>query len=190
MEQLSNLEDVLINELRDLYNAESQLIKALPMMAKGASNTNLKEAFESHLSETREHVERLEKIGEILGAKLTGKTCKAMQGLVAEGEEAMKEESDNPTLIDALLIGAAQRVEHYEMAAYGTARAMAEVLQKPEIVNLLQETLDEESAADQTLTEISEDEVLPESYQAYETEGDTEDTDDDENESLGVHKDR
>ncbi len=166
MEQLTDLEDVLIEELKDLYNAENQLVKALPKMAKAATNTNLKEAFESHLAETIEHVERLERIGEILGASLNGKTCKAMQGLVSEGEEAMQEEASNPTLIDALLIGAAQRVEHYEIAAYGTARAMAEALEMSEIANLLQETLDEEAESDEKLTEISEDEVLPESRQS------------------------
>jgi ferritin-like metal-binding protein YciE len=132
-------------------------------MAKKAYSETLKEALETHLTETEGQVKRLEAIGEMLGTSLKGKTCKAMQGLVEEGRELLAEESQNEALIDALLIGAAQRVEHYEIAGYGTARAMAEALGRDDIADLLQETLDEESATDEKLSMISEEEVLPDS---------------------------
>ena len=160
MPKLDSLDKVLESELKDLYSAENQLLKALPRMAKKASTPSLKVAFTSHLEETKGQVERLQKIGTILGIKLTGKVCKAMQGLVEEGKEVLEEESDNKALIDVLLIGAAQRVEHYEIAGYGTARAIAEKLGRGEVAQLLQESLDEESAADEKLTAISEGEVL------------------------------
>ena len=160
MPKLDSLDKVLEDELKDLYSAENQLLKALPKMAKKASTPSLKEAFTSHLEETKGQVERLQKVGTILGIKLTGKVCKAMQGLVEEGKEVLEEESDNKALIDVLLIGAAQRVEHYEIAGYGTARAIAEKLGRREVAQLLQATLDEESAADKKLTAISEGEVL------------------------------
>ena len=162
MSKLRTLRDALLDELKDIYSAESQLLKALPKMEKKARNKNLKSAITAHLTETEHQVARLEKISAILDEKLTGKTCKAMQGLVEEGKEVLAEESENPSLIDALLIGAAQRVEHYEMAAYGTARAMAEALGLDKVVKLLQETLDEEVAADEKLSMISESEILPE----------------------------
>lgn len=160
MPKLDSLDKVLESELKDLYSAENQLLKALPRMAKKASTPSLKEAFTSHLEETKGQVERLHKVGTILGIKLTGKVCKAMQGLVEEGKEVIEEDSDNKALIDVLLIGAAQRVEHYEIAGYGTARAIAEKLGRRDVVQLLQKTLDEESAADEKLTAISEGEVL------------------------------
>jgi ferritin-like metal-binding protein YciE len=162
--ETNNLQDVLLDELRDLYNAENQLVKALPKMAEGASSPKLKQAINMHLEETKVHVQRLEEIGEIIGKKLTGKTCKAMEGLVKEGEEALDHESENPALIDALIIGAAQRVEHYEMAGYGTARAFAEQLGKSRVVQLLQETLDEEGAADKKLTQVCQDDILPQAF--------------------------
>jgi ferritin-like metal-binding protein YciE len=158
--KLKTLKDVLLDELRDLYSAETQLLKALPKMEKRATSKELKEAIKSHLEETEEQVNRLDKIAAIMDEKLTGKTCKAMKGLIEEGKELLEEESDNPSLIDALIIGAAQRVEHYEIAGYGTARAIAEALGEDKIASILQQTLDEESAADEKLSAISEEEVL------------------------------
>lgn len=160
MPKLTSLDKVLEDELKDLYSAENQLLKALPKMAKKASTPSLKEAFTNHLEETRGQVDRLQQVGGMLGIKLSGKVCKAMQGLVEEGKEVIEADSDNKALIDVLLIGAAQRVEHYEIAGYGTARAIAEKLGRREVAQLLQATLDEESAADEKLTAISEGEVL------------------------------
>lgn len=149
-----NLQELLIEELKDIYNAEQQLTKALPKMAKAAVNENLKAGFLAHLEETEEHVQRLEQIFELLDEKAKGKTCKAMKGLVEEGAEAIKE--NDPSLTrDAQLIGAAQRVEHYEIAAYGTVRAMAQLLGHKEVAALLKETLDEEAATDKKLTTIA-----------------------------------
>jgi ferritin-like metal-binding protein YciE len=165
--KLDSLRTLWIEEMRDLYNAENQLIKALPKMAKRASTPELKEAFESHLEETRGHVERLDEIFETLGKKPTGKTCKAMQGLIEEGSEMMKEDGPD-SVIDAGLIAAAQRVEHYEMAGYGAARTFASILGEDEAEDLLQETLDEEGAADEKLTEIAESIVNEEAEDAEE----------------------
>ncbi len=153
--KLDSLRTLWIEEMRDLYNAENQLLKALPKMAKRASAPELKEAFTSHLEETRTHVERLEEIFTKLGKKPSGKTCKAMKGLVEEGSEMMEEDGPAP-VIDAGLIAAAQRVEHYEMAGYGVVRTFASILGEDEAQELLQETLDEEGAADEKLTEIAE----------------------------------
>jgi ferritin-like metal-binding protein YciE len=154
-----SLSDLMEGELKDLFSAENQLLKALPKMAKKAASKDLKAAFTSHLKETEGHVKRLERIGKILDRSLGGKKCHAMEGLVEEGKEVL-EENGEPAVIDAALIGAAQRVEHYEIAAYGTTRAMAEQLGKTDVATLLQETLDEEGAADKKLTEIAETEVL------------------------------
>ena len=156
---MHTLTHLLEDELKDLYNAENQLVKALPKLAKRASSSRLKEAFNSHLEETRGHVDRLEQAAELLGMTLRGKTCKAMQGLVEEGKDVIQEDGDD-AVIDAALIGAAQRVEHYVIAAYGTARTIAERLGNRDVARLLQETLDEEGAADKKLTAISEDEIL------------------------------
>jgi ferritin-like metal-binding protein YciE len=156
---LDTLNALLEEQIKDLYNAENQLVKALPKMAKAASSPELKEAFTSHLEETKGHVDRLKQVAEILEIKPTGKTCKAMQGLVAEGAEVLEEDGEEP-VIDAALIAAAQRVEHYEISAYGTARAIAEQLGLKDVVKILQTTLDEESAADEKLSTISEDGVL------------------------------
>jgi ferritin-like metal-binding protein YciE len=156
---MNNLAELLEDELKDLYNAENQLVKALPKMAKKANSPTLQQAFSDHLEETQGHVKRLERIGELMQVKLRGKVCKAMQGLVEEGKEVLEEDGD-PAVMDAALIGAAQRVEHYEIAAYGTARAIAEKMGEDRVASLLQETLDEEGAADRKLTEISEGEVL------------------------------
>jgi ferritin-like metal-binding protein YciE len=156
---MDSLSDLMEDELKDLFNAENQLLKALPKMAKKASSKELKGAFTSHLKETQGHVKRLEQIGKILDISLGGKKCHAMEGLVEEGKEVIEEDGES-SVIDAALIGAAQRVEHYEMAAYGTTRAMAMQLGKTNVAALLQATLDEEGAADKKLTSIAEKEVL------------------------------
>ncbi len=151
---VDTIDKLLIDELKDLYSAETQITKALPKMAKGASSTELQTAFESHLKETEGHVQRLEKIFEILGASPKGKTCNGMKGLLSEGAE-MLEETPEGDVRDAALISAAQRVEHYEMAAYGSVRSFAEQLGQSRIVETLEKTLAEEKAADQKLTQIS-----------------------------------
>lgn len=157
---MDTLQELFEDELKDLYSAENQLLKALPKMAKKAASETLQAAFTAHLEETEGQVERLTKIGELMEIKLTGKKCKAMEGLVEEGKEVLEEEGRS-AVIDAALIGAAQRVEHYEIAAYGTAKAFAEQLGLTEVAELLSETLDEESAADEKLSTISLEEVLP-----------------------------
>jgi ferritin-like metal-binding protein YciE len=152
----TTIDQLLVEELKDIYDAEKQLVKALPKMAKAASDSQLKEAFNTHLEETKGHVERLNEVFAAIGVKAAGKPCAAMKGLVAEGGEAMEFDADEG-LRDAVIIGAAQRVEHYEMAAYGTARALAEHLGNTEVVDLLQQTLDEEKEADEKLTTIAMD---------------------------------
>jgi ferritin-like metal-binding protein YciE len=153
--KLNSLDKLYLEELRDLYSAETQLVKALPKMAKGASSDELKEAFESHLEQTKEHVERLTKIFDRLEEKPTGKTCQAMKGLIEEGSEMLEQEGDE-SVIDAGLIAAAQRVEHYEIAAYGTVRTFANLLGEDEAAELLQQTLDEEGETDKQLSELAE----------------------------------
>jgi ferritin-like metal-binding protein YciE len=150
------LKELYIDELKDLYNAENQLIKALPKMAKAASSAELRQGFEKHLEQTRGHVQRLEKIFQDLDESPKGKTCKAMQGLIEEGAETMKEDLEG-SVMDAALIGAAQRVEHYEIAAYGTVRAFAKELGETEHISLLTQTLEEEKETDEKLTELAED---------------------------------
>jgi ferritin-like metal-binding protein YciE len=150
------LKELYIDELKDLYNAENQLIKALPKMAKAASSDELRQGFEKHLEQTMGHVKRLEEIFHALGESPKGKTCKAMQGLVEEGAETMKEDFEG-SVMDAALIGAAQRVEHYEIAAYGTVCAFAEELGEADHVSLLTETLEEEKETDEKLTELAQD---------------------------------
>jgi ferritin-like metal-binding protein YciE len=156
---METLMDLLEDELKDIYNAENQLIKSMPRLAKKATSDTLKEAFATHLEETKNQVARLEKAAEILGIKLRGKVCHAMQGLVEEGKEIL-EEDGHDNVIDAALIGAAQRVEHYEMAAYGTVIAIAKQLKQREVVDLLNQTLAEEKKTDALLTKISTGEVL------------------------------
>lgn len=153
--KLNTLEDLFIHELRDLYSAETQLVKALPKMAESAANEDLRAGFEEHLEETKNHVARLEQIGEACGCKLTGHKCKAMEGLIAEGADLISEDADEKVR-DAGLIGAAQRVEHYEIAGYGTLRALAECLGYDTASELLSETLEEEKATDAKLTELAE----------------------------------
>jgi ferritin-like metal-binding protein YciE len=153
-----NLRDLYLNELRDLYSAEKQLIDALPKMAEAATAPELKQAFASHLAETRTQAQRLEQIFHALGEKPTGETCAAMKGLISEGEDYVKAGGDD-SVRDAGLIGAAQRVEHYEMAGYGTARALARHLGEAAAAEALGTTLEEEAAADKKLTTIAESEV-------------------------------
>jgi ferritin-like metal-binding protein YciE len=155
MASIDSLKELLIDELKDLYSAELQLVKALPKMAKAASNQDLKEGFTEHLEQTKGHVQRLEEVFGLLGEKARAKTCKAMEGLIEEGSEAI--ELDGPAAVrDACLIGAAQRVEHYEIAAYGTVRAFATAVGEEQIANLLEETLNEEAETDKKLTSLSE----------------------------------
>lgn len=148
------LRELWIDQLHDLHDAETQLVSALPKMEKAAEHEELKSAFREHLEETRRHVERLDEILSRIGAPRDGKTCKAMKGLVAEGEEVIKE-SDNPFVRDVGLIAAAQRVEHYEISGYGTAAALADQLNEQDAKKVLQETLDEEYTADSKLTSLA-----------------------------------
>jgi ferritin-like metal-binding protein YciE len=159
--KLDTLKKLYVEELRDLYNAENQLLKALPKMAKGSSSDELKKAFEDHLEQTEGHVERLEKIFKALGENPKGKTCKAMKGLVEEGSEILEEDGDD-SVLDAGIIAAAQKVEHYEIASYGTVRTFAELLGEEDAVDLLQQTLDEEGEADKLLNELAQEIVNPE----------------------------
>jgi ferritin-like metal-binding protein YciE len=159
--KLDTLQKLYIEELRDLYSAENQLLKALPKMAKGASSEELKNAFEKHLEQTETHVERLENIFEQLAETPKGKTCRAMKGLIEEGSEILKEKGD-PSVLDAAIIVAAQKVEHYEIAGYGSARTFAELLTQKSAAELLQTTLDEESEANELLNGLAEGIVNPE----------------------------
>jgi ferritin-like metal-binding protein YciE len=155
---IESLQDLYVEELKDIYSAEQQIIKALPKMAAGASHSNLKKAFEEHLVMTRGQVERLETIFAEMDEKPTGKKCKGMEGLIEEGEELLKEKAD-PDVLDAGLIGAAQKVEHYEIAAYGTARNLALQLGLQNHADLLQRTLDEEGETDKKLTALADSQV-------------------------------
>jgi ferritin-like metal-binding protein YciE len=163
--KLNTLADLLHHELKDLFSAENQLLKALPKMAKAATNAELAAGFETHLEETRGQVERLNQIARILDLSLTGHKCKAMEGLVEEGSELISEDAD-PSVKDAGLIGAAQRVEHYEMAGYGTAAAFARKLGHDDVAELLDETLEEEKATDAKLTKLAETAVNSEAQAA------------------------
>jgi len=151
-----SLRDLFHEELKDIYDAEQRLTKALPKMAKSADSEELVSAFEEHLSETEEHVRRLEEVFDSIEESPAKKTCKAMVGLLEEGQELMNEDTDSPALKDAMLIAAAQKVEHYEIATYGCLRTWAELLGEDEAVRLLQITLDEEGATDKKLTEIAQ----------------------------------
>ncbi len=153
--KLESLHDLYVDELKDLYSAENQLLTALPKMAKAASAPELEAAFTGHLEETRGQVERLERIFTKLGTSPKGKKCKAMEGLIEEGKEVMEEDAE-PAVMDAALIAAGQRVEHYEMAGYGCVRTFARLLGYEDDAILLQETLDEEGAADKKLTDLAE----------------------------------
>jgi ferritin-like metal-binding protein YciE len=176
---LNTLHDLLIAEVKDLYSAETQLVRALPKMAKGASNERLRSAFESHLEETREHVARLEKVASLLGGTARGKKCKGMEGLIAEGSEMLDEDGDE-VVIDAGLISAADRVEHYEIAGYSGALAMAQQMGHTQVAELLEQTLSEERAASEELRTLAVDDVHASAPQMDGM------TDDDEVEEVGA----
>jgi ferritin-like metal-binding protein YciE len=156
--KIKTLYDLYVDELKDIYSAENQLVQALPKMAKAAKSPQLQKAFQNHLEKTKQHVQRIEEVFSEIDASPRGKKCMAMEGLVEEGKEIMHEDIDEEVL-DAALIGAAQRVEHYEIAAYGSARSHAEHLGHSRAVKLLQQTLDEEKEADEELTHIAETQV-------------------------------
>ena len=155
---LSSLHDLLVDELKDLYSAENMPVKVLPKMAKAAENDELRQGIEEHLEQTREHVNRLEQIFKKLEVRGRGKKCTAMEGLIEEGKEIMKQDA-GPAVKDAALIGAAQKVEHYEIAGYGTARTHASLCDEEEIADLLQQTLDEEAETDRKLTQLAESSI-------------------------------
>ncbi len=153
--KMETLRDLLVHNLKDLYSAENQLTKALPKMAKAATNPELKKGFETHLSETQGQIERLDRVLKAMGETHGGVKCKGMEGLIAEGAEAIEEEAAKEVR-DAALIGAAQKVEHYEISGYGTAIAYAELLGEADAVTLLRESLDEEEATDKKLSALAE----------------------------------
>jgi len=155
MSKVNSLQDLLLQEIKDLYSAENQLLKALPKMAKAATDPDLKAGFEAHLAETQGQVERLEEVAKLLDGTPRGKSCKAMKGLIEEGEETI-EEDWHPAFKDLALIAAAQKVEHYEISGYGSARSLAQVIGRSDVVDLLQATLDEEGQTDKNLTAIAE----------------------------------
>ena len=153
--EIDSLQKLYVEQLKDIYSAEKQILQALPKMAKKASNSQLKAGFEEHVRQTEEQVKRLDRIFEGLGKSSRGKKCKGMEGLIEEGKEVLQEDMDEETR-DAALIAAAQRVEHYEIAGYGTVRTYAQLLGENEAVRLLQQTLDEEGATDKKLTALAE----------------------------------
>jgi ferritin-like metal-binding protein YciE len=163
------LSDLYVEELRDLYNAERQILKALPKMIKAASHDDLKEALESHRQETEGHVSRLEQIFDYLGKNAKGKTCHGMEGVLSEGAELIEEDPE-PQVLDAGIIAAAQRVEHYEIAAYGSVRTWADQLGFNDHVELLEQTLGEEKAADEKLTELATESINEEAAQDTEVD--------------------
>jgi ferritin-like metal-binding protein YciE len=177
-----NLREALVEELRDLYNAEKQLVKALPKMAKGANSDELREAFESHLEETEGQVTRLERVFELLDEKPRGKHCAGMAGLIEEGSEKLQEDMED-SVLDASLIAAAQKVEHYEISGYGTLIAWAEALGLSEVVEVLNETLEEEKAADEKLSALAES-GINQAATAGESEDDSDEMEDDEEEET------
>lgn len=165
MAGIENLDQLLQDELKDLYDAEKQITKALPKMAKKATNEELRQAFAEHLRQTEQHVERLEQAFEHLDLPARGKKCEGMKGLIEEGQEMMSE-ADDDAARDAVMIASAQKVEHYEIASYGTARTWATLLGQNEVASLLEETLEEEKETDQRLTSIAESIVNPEAASA------------------------
>ena len=156
--ELKTLQDLFLDTLKDTYDAEHQITKALPKMAKAANSPELKKGFEQHLRQTEEQIKRLEQVFEGMGKKATRKSCKGMKGLIEEGDEIMKEEGE-PEVLDAGLIAAAQKVEHYEIAAYGTLSAYANLLGDTKALKLFQQSLDEEKTTDEKLTQIAESSV-------------------------------
>ena len=169
MASLESLTDLLQDELKDIYDAEKQLTKALPKLAKNATSDELRQAFEEHLQQTKQHIERLEEVFEHLELPARGKPCEGMKGLIREGQEMIQDAEDDATR-DALMIAGAQKVEHYEIASYGSARTWANLLGKTEVASLLEETLDEEKETDKRLTSIAESIVNPEAARGEEDE--------------------
>lgn len=186
--QQSQLMKLFEDELKDIYWAEKALTKALPKMAKNATSPELVEALQNHLQETEGQIERLEQVFEILGKKATAKKCEAMAGLIKEGEEIMAD-TEKGAMRDAGIISAGQKVEHYEIASYGTLRTFAQVLGLEEAAELLEETLNEEKAADETLTGVAESAVNVEAAQKEEGEEDDEEEDDDSEEEEDEEED-
>jgi ferritin-like metal-binding protein YciE len=178
MAEMNTLMDALVDEVRDLYHAEKQLLKALPKMAKAASSDELRDALQTHLGETENQVSRLEQVFELLEEKPRTKTCAGMAGIIEEGSDALKEDAE-PAVLDAMIIASAQRAEHYEMAAYGTAAAWAEGLGLSEVAELLRDTLEEEKATDEKLTALAEA-GINDAASAGAEEDDDEDEDEDE----------
>jgi len=175
MASLESLSDLLHDELKDIYDAEKQLTKALPKLAKKATSEELRQAFEEHLQQTEQHIERLEQAFEQLELPARGKPCEGMKGLIREGQEMIGEAEDDATR-DALMIASAQKVEHYEIASYGSARTWANLLGKTEVASLLEETLEEEKETDKRLTSIAESIVNPEAAQGGRGEEEEEET--------------
>ena len=178
MAQMETLHDAFLDELRDVYDAEKQLLKALPRMAKAAESDALRGAFETHRQETEGHVDRLEQVFASLDERVRGKHCEGMAGIIEEGKSVMEEDIDGTTL-DACLIASAQRVEHYEMAAYGTLVAWARVMGHQDAVGLLQQILDEEKATDEKLTQLAEAGINQDAANAMQGGADEEDEDED-----------
>ena len=185
MADAGTLHDAFLDELRDAYDAEKQLIKALPRLAKTATSADLREAFETHLEETREHVTRLEQVFESLEEKARGKHCDGIEGIIEEGKSVMEEDFDDITM-DACLIAAGQRAEHYEMAAYGTLVAWARAMGHTEAATLLQEILDEEKAADQKLTALAEGGINEQAAESAHSSDDDADGEEDEADEPAV----
>jgi ferritin-like metal-binding protein YciE len=158
MKAIETLQDLFVHDLKDIYNAEKQLLKALPKMAKAATSDPLREGFEEHWEQTKGHVDRLEKVFKLLDLGAKSVKCKAMEGLIEEGQEIIDQDFDD-MVRDAALIGAAQKVEHYEISSYGTLASMARLLGHSEAENLLRQTLDEEKETDQRLTDLAESEI-------------------------------
>jgi ferritin-like metal-binding protein YciE len=167
---LKSLEDLFLHELKDIYSAEKQLLKALPKMAKATTSENLRQAFEEHRDQTEVQVERLDQIFQGLGKSGRGPKCEAMEGLIEEGKKLIDEEKAEAAVCDAGLIAAAQKVEHYEIASYGTLKTFAQLLGHEDAAELLQQTLDEEKETDQKLTELAESEINLEAEQEEEVE--------------------
>jgi len=172
MPKVATMENLFLNEIRDLYDAEKQLTKALPKMAKAASSNELKQAIEEHLQETKNQVERLEQVFESIDQKASGKKCAAMTGLIQEGEEIIASTTDS-AVRDAGIIAAAQKVEHYEMSGYGSARTFAQMLGHEDAASLLEETLQEEKNADRKLNDIAESQVNAHAMSGGEEEEET-----------------
>src|SRR5215216_2611920 len=173
MPKLNSLDDLLVHELQDIYNAESQILKALPKMIKAASHPELQSAFEEHLEQTEGQVERLDQVFKLLGVPAKGRKCEGMAGLIEEGKKVMEEDAE-PSVMDAALIAAAQKVEHYEIASYGCVCTYAEMLGYDQVHDLLGQNLEEEEVTDEKLTELAESVINIEAEEAEDTEAEEE----------------